>query len=86
MSRLFLAASLTCLLLADVQFVELHGPAGQVLFVNPAEVTSLRAPLANGHLAAGTKCLLVMANRNFIGVREPCDETRRILEQRRTRE
>ena len=55
-------------------FVELHGPSGQLLEVNPAEVSSLRTPLELGsrHWATGTKCVCVMTNGKFIALAEDC--------------
>jgi hypothetical protein len=71
------------MLFAGIMLVELHGPDGQHVFVNPPEVTSLREPrgVNSGHWAPGTRCLLVMADGKFITVAEPCDEVRQKLER-----
>jgi len=55
-------------------FVELHGPTGQVLEINPAEISSLREPidLNTRHWAKGTRCIVVMSNGGFIAVSEDC--------------
>jgi hypothetical protein len=57
-------------------FVELHGPTGQVLEINPAEVSSLRQPLdaalGHRHWTAGTKCIVVMTNGGVVAVAEDC--------------
>lgn len=64
-----------CALLALV-FLELHGPTGQVLELNPAEISSLREPLdltlGHRHWVKGTNCVVVMTNGGFIGVTEDC--------------
>lgn len=54
--------------------VTLIGPNGQEIQVNPAEVTSLRAPNEPGlaHFAPGTKCVLVMTDGKFIALSEAC--------------
>jgi hypothetical protein len=70
------------LLLAQLALVELHGPTGQAIYLNPHEVTSLREPQTQGHLAPGTRCLIYMSNRNFIAVREACGEVRQRMEER----
>jgi hypothetical protein len=54
-------------------FIELHGPTGQVLHVNAAEISTLREPIsADGHWARGTHCIIVMTNGKVIGVAEDC--------------
>jgi hypothetical protein len=62
--------------------VELHSPLGGHVFVNPAEVVTVREPRAGseGHFARGTHCLLIMANGNLFGVTERCDEVRQKLQ------
>jgi hypothetical protein len=62
-------------------FAALTGPSGQVIYVNPATVTSIREPrtVYRGHFVAGTQCILVMVNSNFIAVPETCDEVYRKL-------
>lgn len=69
-------------LLAQLSLVELHGIGGQVIYINPPEVTSVREPrgLDSGHWVAGIRCLLLMADGKFITVTEPCTEVRHKLE------
>jgi hypothetical protein len=62
--------------LASIVLVELHGPTGQLIYVNPAEVTTIREPLAASHFAREVRCLIYLTNRNFITVRETCDRVR----------
>lgn len=62
--------------------VELHGPTGQRLELNPAEVSSLREPIdIKGHWARGTHCIVVMANGGFIAVTEDCDTVKQKLQE-----
>jgi hypothetical protein len=63
-------------LIAAYALVELHGPTGQRIFVNPTMITTIREPLETGHFAKGTHCLVYLSNRNFIAVREHCDIVR----------
>jgi hypothetical protein len=70
---------LASLTLFAVVLVELHGPDGkQIIYVNPVEITSIRAPTvdAGHHFARGTHCVVVMVNRNFIATHETCEEIR----------
>jgi hypothetical protein len=71
------------LLCADtgIVLVELQGPAGQHIYVNPQEVASVREPrgVDTGHWAKGVKCLVVMANGRFLTVVETCEQVRQIL-------
>src|SRR5215472_4443469 len=63
-----------------VELIELHGPQGQRLYVNPAEVTSVREPapanVDRRPFAPGTKCIVFLADGSFLGVRDACDEVR----------
>lgn len=53
--------------------VELHGPSGQIVEINPAEVSSVRQPLdVRGHWMQGTKCIIVMSNGGYIATSEDC--------------
>jgi hypothetical protein len=61
------------LLLAAITLVELHGPSGQRIEINPAEISSVREPLDfKTHWAAGTRCVIVMSNGRYIAVAEDC--------------
>lgn len=69
------------LLLMAIALIQLTSPQHQQIFINPAEVTSIREPRGAGvHFAPGVKCLIVMVNRNFITVTETCEEVRKQLE------
>lgn len=58
-----------------VDLLELHGPDGQVVYVNEQEISSLRAPNSidlRRFFAAGVHCVVVTTNGKFIGVVETC--------------
>ena len=63
-------------ILSAIALIALHGPANQVIYINPQEITSVREPLVTGHFARGTRCLVYLSNRNFITVTETCDEVK----------
>lgn len=61
--------------LVFVELVEVHGPDGQVYYVNAAEVSSLRQPNAadlGRYFPPGTHCIISTTNGKFIAAREPC--------------
>ena len=71
-----------CTLLAGyIELVALHGPDGQVLYANVAEITSIRAPTGNReqHFARGTRCVVFLADGTFLSTRESCDEVRSLI-------
>jgi hypothetical protein len=70
------------ILAAAISLVELHGPTGQAITVNPAAVSSVRTPIgaAHQHWGPGTKCVLVMGNGALIAVAEDCAAVVRLLQ------
>jgi hypothetical protein len=56
-------------------FLELHGPNGQIIEVNPNEISSLRTPQAGSseHFAKGVRCIIKMTNSNINAVVETCE-------------
>lgn len=72
---------LALLLLSAIDLVELHGPAGQRVFINPPEITTVREPLRADlkHFSRGTHCIVVMADGKFVAVRETCDQVRQMV-------
>ena len=72
-----------CATLAGLDLIEMHGPEGQRVLVNPATVTSIRAPLKAGDkfLPRGTRCVVLMTNSRIIAVREDCEAVRAALER-----
>lgn len=79
--RLLSAIGLLMLLAHPVfgqHLVELHGPDGQVIYLNTHEITSLREPRAinRRQFVAGTRCVVVMSNGNFVAVQDRCEQVR----------
>lgn len=66
-------------LLIGIEFIEVHGPDGQVAFVNTSEISTLRAPVADDivrHFPKDTHCVIVTTNGKFLSVTETCGELR----------
>lgn len=64
---------------AGVELLEVHGPDGQTYYVNPAEISSLRAPTnteLQRYFSPGTHCIISTTNRRFIAAREMCSDIR----------
>jgi len=62
--------------LFGLNLVELYGPPppnGQGIWVNPAEVVTVREPLRKDGFADGTRCVVTLANGNLVASIEPCD-------------
>lgn len=67
-----LAASL---LLAGVDFIEVHGPDGQTAFVNIYTISNLREPTKKDlsqYFSHKVNCIIVTTNGKFISVTETC--------------
>lgn len=65
-----------------VELIELHGPNGQISYLNPREISSLRQPINSDlerHFAKGTRCIAVTTNGKFLATRETCQEIRHLL-------
>jgi hypothetical protein len=74
------AVKLTVLALS---LVELHGPSGQIIEINPVEVSSVRAPIDTpGHWGSGTRCVIVMTNGKSNAIKEDCATVLRVLKTR----
>ena len=67
------------LLAALLALIELHGPGGHRIYVNPNQITSLREPQTKGGFTKDARCLIVLTNRNLITVTETCDQVRQKL-------
>jgi hypothetical protein len=63
--------------------VQLHGPNGQQIDINPHEVSSLREPQkgSDEHFAKGVRCLIKMSNGAINAVTEDCETVRRMIEE-----
>jgi hypothetical protein len=64
-----------------VLLIALNGPSHQVIWVNPAEVVSVRAPrdATDGHFGPETECILQTADGKLIAVADACDIVRKQL-------
>ena len=66
-----------------VTLIELTGPAGQVILVNPAEVVTVRAPRVTEHFGPGIRCLINTADGKFTAVIEVCEVVRELMRRGR---
>lgn len=64
-----------------VLLIALNGPGQQVIWVNPAEVVSVRAPRASmdDHFGPEVNCILQTADGKLIAVADECDVVRKQL-------
>ena len=65
------------------KLIQLHGPDGQEIDVNPHEVASLREPssVSEGHCPKGVRCVVVMTNGRFNLVKEDCSTVKVMVEE-----
>jgi hypothetical protein len=58
--------------------VQLSGPDGQAIFVNPEEVVSVREPrdTSKESFASGTKCVIQTIDGKIVNVADDCDTVR----------
>jgi hypothetical protein len=61
--------------------VELSGPGNQRIWINGAQITNIREPRSETHIAPGTRCLLYTTDGKIITVVEDCNDVRRKLQQ-----
>lgn len=76
-------AALWAVVLCQVEFLELHGPDGQRVYVNEYEISSLRQPTSvdlRRFFPSGVHCVVVTGNGKFIGVVETCPTIRDLIE------
>jgi hypothetical protein len=60
--------------------LQLHGPNGQVIDINPGEIVSIREPRAGeDHLPHGTHCIINTSDGKFSGVHEDCPTVERMI-------
>jgi hypothetical protein len=68
-------------ILALLHLIQLHGPDGQVIDINPSEVSSLREPRkTEDHFPKGTNCVVIMTNSRISLVVEDCEVIRSEIE------
>ena len=71
---LLLALPLTLVDDPEVILIRLHGPNGQVIYINPVQVVSVRPPRVPDHVTPDIHCLLHTADGKFIAVSETCEQ------------
>jgi len=63
--------------------IVLHGMDGQIIYVNPDQVTNLRKPRSTdqGHFAKGINCLVFQADGKYFATLESCEDVRARLQE-----
>lgn len=61
--------------------VELQGPGGQVILVNPDHITNIRKPyfVDQGHFTKGTNCLVFTADGKYFATMQSCQAVRELI-------
>ena len=69
--------------IAAFHLIQLHGPDGQEIDINPHEIASLREPssISEGHFPKGIRCVIVMTNGRFNLVVENCNTVKIMTEE-----
>jgi hypothetical protein len=66
-----------------IHLLTLHAPNGQMIELNPAEVSSVRMPqdqaVKTRHFPPTTHCIVVMTNGLFNAVMETCEQVDALL-------
>lgn len=70
-------------ILAIDLLIDLTGPRGQVILLNPETVVTVRTPRGHDHFAQGSRCLVNTLDGKFVAVQESCMEVRRRIEASR---
>lgn len=68
------------IILVAVVLITLTGLDGQIIYVNPAEVVSIRAPTSD-LLHENVKCSLQTVDGRIINVTNSCDEVHRLFNE-----
>lgn len=72
-------------LLVGIQLLEVHGPDGQLVYINPAEISSLRQPTnadLGRYFPRTVHCIIVTTNGKFVAAVEMCNVLRdRLIRQ-----
>ena len=68
-------------LLIAASLIVLHAPDGQVIYLNPDQVTNLRKPrgVNEGHFIRGTNCLVFTTDGKYFSTVEHCIEVEKLL-------
>ena len=69
--------------IAAFHLIQLHGPGGQEIDLNPHEIASLREPssVSEGHFPKDIRCVVVMTNGRFNLVKEDCHTVKTMTEE-----
>lgn len=73
-------------LIAAVHWMLLHGPAGQLYWVNMDQITTMRAPIPSDlrdSFSRGTQCVIVTVNGKFLAVTETCEQVYQLVARAR---
>jgi hypothetical protein len=70
----------TVLVAMAVSFIIVHNLLGEEIEINPRQISTLARAKKQGVLA-DSGCVIHMANKNFISVRESCPEVARLIQQ-----
>jgi hypothetical protein len=68
--------------LLAASFIILHAPDGQVIYLNPDQVTNIRKPRGTetGHFARGTNCVVFTTDGKHFATLEICESIRNLLQ------
>jgi len=58
----------------------LHGPSGEVIQINPEQVTVLRSPGDRTHFIDGANCMISMTDGKFVAVAEDCATVLKLMD------
>jgi len=67
------------LALVGATLVELYAPGNTPVWVNPAEVVTVREPQQRGGFVGGVMCVITLANGNIVSSTENCETVIRRL-------
>jgi hypothetical protein len=67
------------LILVLFRLVMLHGPGGQIIWINPEAVVELRTPREGEHFPPGTRCVINTSDGKFALVVESCKDVEEMM-------
>ena len=69
-------------LIIALHLVQLTGPNGQRIYINPVDVVTIRQPTAGAdHFHAAVQCVIFTVDGRWLGVVESCDNVERLIEK-----
>jgi hypothetical protein len=69
-------------LVIAMQLVQLTGPNGQVIYINPVDVVTIRQPTVGAdHFHTAVKCVIFTVDGRWLGVVESCADVERLIEK-----